>query len=189
MIRVSTRASKPAGDSNNCSRPGCARRISTRLCDRKILHSNPLWSLLRKATSPGALDSLHRQGRIREISRSRGTHSYHRPQLCRLAGETLIVSPDNASRRDLNIAVREELKAKGSLAPEDHQFKVLVQRQELTGAERRWASGYEIGDVVRYARGSKEAGIEAGTYGTVVGVNAAVESTFSGTIFRERHDL
>ena len=70
----------------------------------------------------------------------------------------------------LNIAVREELKAKGTLAPEDHQFKVLIQRQEMTGAERRWASGYEIGDVVRYARGSKAVGIEAGTYGTVVGV-------------------
>ena len=88
--------------------------------------------------------------------------------------KTLIVSPDNASRRDLNIAVREELKAKGALAPEEHQFKVLIQRQELTGAERAWASGYEIGDVVRYARGSKAVGIEAGTYGTVVGANPAM---------------
>src|SRR5258708_14490005 len=41
----------------------------------------------------------------------------------------------------------------------------------MTGAERRWASVYEIGDVVRYARGSKASGIEAGTYGTVVGAN------------------
>lgn len=88
----------------------------------------------------------------------------------------MIVSPDNASRRELNIAVREELKAKGALAPEEHRFKILIQRQELTGAERRWASGYEIGDVVRYARGSKSAGIQAGTYGTVVGVNAAANS-------------
>jgi hypothetical protein len=42
------------------------------------------------------------------------------------------------------------------------------------GAERRWASRYEIGDVVRYARGSKEAGIVAGTYATVVGTNPAM---------------
>ena len=86
----------------------------------------------------------------------------------------MIVSPDNASRRDLNAAVREELKAKGTLARGDHSFKVLIQRQEMTGAERRWASGYEIGDVVRYARGSKEAGIEAGTYAMVVGTNPAM---------------
>lgn len=44
----------------------------------------------------------------------------------------------------------------------------------MTGAERRWASQYEIGDVVRYARGSKETGIEAGAYATVVGTNQAL---------------
>src|SRR5260370_18498505 len=43
----------------------------------------------------------------------------------------------------------------------------------MTGAERRWASAYEIEDVVRYARGSKGAGIEAGMYGAVVAVNTA----------------
>jgi ATP-dependent exoDNAse (exonuclease V) alpha subunit len=85
----------------------------------------------------------------------------------------LIVSPDNASRRELNAAVRQELKANGTLAPEDHSFRVLVQRQEMTGAERTWASRYEINDVIRYARGSKSVGIEAGEYGTVVGVNSA----------------
>ena len=43
----------------------------------------------------------------------------------------------------------------------------------MTGAERSWASRYEINDVVRYARGSKSAGIQAGEYGTVVGINSA----------------
>ena len=127
---------------------------------------------LAKGDVPGALDLLHSQRRIREITdageriRSIARSYIESPE------RTLIVSPDNASRRDLNIAVRQELKAQGTLAPEDHPFRVLVQRQEMTGAERRWASGYEIGDVVRYARGSKGLGIEAGTYGTVVGVNA-----------------
>jgi len=50
---------------------------------------------------------------------------------------------------------------------------VLVQRQDMTGAERSWASHYEFNDVVRYARGSKLAAIEAGAYGTVVGINQA----------------
>ena len=43
----------------------------------------------------------------------------------------------------------------------------------MTGAERSWASHYEIDDVVRYARGSKAVGIEAGAYGTVVAINPA----------------
>ena len=41
----------------------------------------------------------------------------------------------------------------------------------MTGADRAWANHYEIGELVRYARGSKAAGIEAGSYGTVAGVN------------------
>jgi hypothetical protein len=53
---------------------------------------------------------------------------------------TLIVSPDNASRTELNIAVRQELKATGAVATEDHNFRVLVQRQDMTGAERSWAT-------------------------------------------------
>jgi ATP-dependent exoDNAse (exonuclease V) alpha subunit len=105
---------------------------------------------LAKGDVSGALDSLYKHGRIREISDA----GERVREIARIYVEspdkTLIVSPDNASRRDLNIAVREELKAKGTLDPEDQQLRVLLQRQEMTGAERRWASGYEIGDVVRY---------------------------------------
>ncbi len=43
----------------------------------------------------------------------------------------------------------------------------------MTGAERSWASHYEIDDVVRYLRGSKAIGIEAGSYASVAAVNPA----------------
>jgi ATP-dependent exoDNAse (exonuclease V) alpha subunit len=43
----------------------------------------------------------------------------------------------------------------------------------MTGAERSWANRYEINDVIRYARGSKGVGIEAGEYGKVVGINSS----------------
>ena len=43
----------------------------------------------------------------------------------------------------------------------------------MTGAERTRASHFDVNDAIRYARGSKIAGIEAGTYGTVVGINPA----------------
>ncbi|MFZ0745108.1 MAG: MobF family relaxase, partial [Terracidiphilus sp.] len=128
---------------------------------------------LAKGDVHGALESLHRQGRIREISDTGQRIKEIAKRYVESPDKTLIVSPDNASRRELNVAVRQELKSKGTLAREDHHFRVLVQRQEMTGAERRWASGYEIGDVVRYARGSKAVGVETGTYGVVVGVNAS----------------
>ena len=48
---------------------------------------------------------------------------------------------------------------------------MLVARQEITGADRQWAAQYEPGDVVRYTRGSKTHGIEAGEYARVERAN------------------
>ena len=123
-----------------------------------------------------ALDALQKQGRVMEIPNAEERHRAIARSYVESPEKTLIVSPDNASRRELNSAVRQELKANGTVAPEDHSFRILVQRQDMTGAERSWASRYEINDVVRYARGSKSAGIEAGEYRTVVGINSRLQS-------------
>jgi conjugative relaxase-like TrwC/TraI family protein len=119
-----------------------------------------------------ALDALQKQGRVREIPNAEERHRTIARSYIESPEKTLIVSPDNASRRELNSAVRQELKANGTIATEDHSLRILVQRQEMTGAERSWAGRYEVNDIVRYARGSKSAGIEAGEYRTVVGVNS-----------------
>ncbi len=54
----------------------------------------------------------------------------------------------------------------------EQRLRVLLARQEITGADRQWAEQYEPGDVVRYAKGSKTYGIEAGEYARVERVNA-----------------
>jgi conjugative relaxase-like TrwC/TraI family protein len=118
-----------------------------------------------------ALEMLQQQGRVKEIpDREERIRAIARSYV-QSPDKTLIVSPDNASRRELNIAVRQELKANGTLASDDNTFRVLVQRQDMTGADRGWANNYEPGDVIRYARGSKTLGIEGGSYGTVVAIN------------------
>ncbi len=119
-----------------------------------------------------ALDALQKQGRVREIPNAEERHRAIARSYIESPEKTLIVSPDNASRRELNSAVRKELKANGTVAPENHSFRILVQRQDMTGAERSWAGRYENNDVIRYARGSKIAGIEAGEYRMVVGINS-----------------
>jgi ATP-dependent exoDNAse (exonuclease V) alpha subunit len=129
--------------------------------------------LLAKGQVSAAIESLQQQGRVKEIPNPDERIQAIAKAYVESPEKTLIVSPDNASRRELNVAVRQELKANGTIAPEDHTFRVLVQRQDMTGAERSWASHYEINDVVRYARGSKAAGIEAGSYGSVVVINPA----------------
>src|SRR5581483_6058610 len=84
---------------------------------------------------------------------------------------TIVVSPDNASRRAINQAVRQELQEAGVLDKADRTLRVLAPRSEMTGADRAWAGRYQPGDVLHYIRGSKEHGIEGGTYVQVVTTN------------------
>jgi len=54
----------------------------------------------------------------------------------------------------------------------EHGARVLVARQEITGADRQWAERYDRGDFVRYSKGSKTFGIDAGRYARGERVNA-----------------
>jgi conjugative relaxase-like TrwC/TraI family protein len=141
---------------------------------------------LARGDVAAGIDMLERQGRVKEISdpaervRAIAKDYAARPE------NTLIVSPDNASRREINEAVRYELQARGIVNLENHSLRVLVPRQELTGAERQCASRYEPGDVIRYARGSQDTGIERGSYARAVGVNA-VENLL--TVEKQNGDL
>jgi ATP-dependent exoDNAse (exonuclease V) alpha subunit len=129
--------------------------------------------LLATGQVSAALDALQQQGRVKEIPNQEERVRAIAKTYVQSPQNSLIVSPDNASRRELNVAVRQELKATGAIAPEDRSFRVLVQRQDMTGAERSWASHYEINDVVRYTRGSKSIGIETAAYASVVAINPA----------------
>ncbi len=44
-------------------------------------------------------------------------------------------------------------------------------RQDLTGANRTWVARYDIGDVLRYSRASKETGITKDTYAHVKSID------------------
>ena len=59
----------------------------------------------------------------------------------------------------------------GHVDRDEHRTPVLAPSQEITGADRQWAERYERGDVIRYSRGSKTPGIEAGDYARVEGVD------------------
>ncbi|MGA7792858.1 MAG: MobF family relaxase [Candidatus Acidiferrales bacterium] len=142
--------------------------------------------LLATGQVSAALDALQQQGRVKEIPGAEQRVRAIAKSYVESPENTLIVSPDNASRRELNVAVRQDLKATGSLAPEDHTFRVLVQRQDMTGAERSWANHYEINDVVRYTRGSKAVGIGAVAYATVVAINPAANQL---TVEKTNHEL
>lgn len=126
---------------------------------------------LARADVATGIEMLREQGRVVEIpDRIQRIEAVAR-EFARSPERTLVVSPDNASRREINEAAHLELQRRGLVAREDHAVKVLIPRSELTGADRGWASRYEIGDVVRYHRGSAELGVRAESYAQVVSTN------------------
>ena len=123
--------------------------------------------LSRNETATG-IQLLQQQGRITEIPDSQQRIETIARDYVARPENTLVVSPDNASRRDINDAIRAELQGNGTVSKDNHAMTVLAQRSELTSADRNWAALYQPADVLYYTRGSKELGIERGTYATVV---------------------
>ena len=123
--------------------------------------------LSRNETKIG-VEMLQQQGRVTEIADPQQRIEAIAKSYAARPENTIIVSPDNASRRQINQAVRQELQALGTLEKEDHSMRVLTPRSDMTGADRAWAARYQAGDVLHYIRGSKELGIEAGSYAQVV---------------------
>ena len=74
---------------------------------------------------------------------------------------------------EINERIHAELQGKGRVSAEEHPIRTLVPRQELTGADRTWAAKYEVGDILRYSRASKETGIGKGKYAQVRSIDAA----------------
>ena len=123
--------------------------------------------LSRNETEMG-VRMLQQQGRVTEIAETEQRISAIAKRYAAHPENTIIVSPDNASRRALNQEVRRELQALGLLEKEDRSIRVLTPRSDMTGADRAWAARYEPGDVLHYIRGSKDHGIEAGSYTQLV---------------------
>src|ERR1700691_833964 len=90
--------------------------------------------LLATGQVSDALALLQQQDRVKEIPNQEERLRAIAKSYVESPQNTLIVSPDNASRRELNAVVRQELKATGALAKENHPSRVRVPRQDMTGA-------------------------------------------------------
>jgi conjugative relaxase-like TrwC/TraI family protein len=151
--------------------------MQTARLDQIVRQRDPVlkaeFEMLAKGQIAPAIESLNRRGKVNQIADPEERIQAIARNYVNNPEGTLIVSPDNKSRQELNAAVRQELKARGLLGTEDQKFHVLVPRQDMTGAERAWARRYEVEDVVRFSRGSKQVGIEAGSYARVTAVDAS----------------
>jgi len=127
---------------------------------------------LAKNNTQQGIDMLASQGRITEITDRQERIAAIARDYAAQAENTIVVSPDNRSRQQINEAVRTELLQKGVLAADSQTFHTLTHRSDMTGADRTWAARYNAGDVLQYTTGSKSEGIERDSFATVRTVDA-----------------
>jgi conjugative relaxase-like TrwC/TraI family protein len=118
-----------------------------------------------------AIESLDIQGRVHEVIGREARIAAIAREYAASPENTLVVSPDNRSRAEINTVIHRELQKQGIVDEREHAMQVLVPRQELTGADRSWAQRYQPNDVLHYSRTSKETGIGKGEYARVLAVN------------------
>ena len=118
-----------------------------------------------------AIDSLDRHGRVHEVKGHEERITAIAREYAKSPESTLVVSPDNLSRTEINQRIHAELQARGVVRRDEHSVQTLVPRQEMTGADRSWAQQYRVDDILRYSRSSRETGIAKGDYTRVTGID------------------
>ena len=118
-----------------------------------------------------AIDSLARQGRVHEVKGHEERITAIAREYAKSPESTLVVSPDNLSRAEINQRIRVELQSRGVMSKDEHSVQTLVPRQEMTGADRSWAQQYRVDDILRYSRSSRETGIAKGDYTRVKSID------------------
>lgn len=124
---------------------------------------------LAKRDVIGAVKTLVEQGRITEVVEDEERLTAIAEDYVSNPKRTLVISPANQERVAINSIVHRQLQGQGLVSPEDHETTILVNRQDMTGAERKFALLYVPNeDVIRYNKGSKVFEINKGDYGRVL---------------------
>ena len=114
---------------------------------------------------------LGEQGRITEIPNAQDRIAAIARDYAAQPVNTIVVSPDNRSRQQINEAIRAELRL-ANVMGDGQRFQTLAHRSDMTGADRTWAARYNPGEVLQYTAGSKQLGIERDSFARVQSVDA-----------------
>ncbi len=149
--------------------------IQTARLDEIVRQKDPALKEVVEKLSRGqvteAMQKLDADGRVHEIVDRDDRIAVIAHEYAKQPKGTLVVSPDNQSRMAINRAIHYAMQDTDQMPYREHLMRVLVARQEITGADRQWAAQYEPGNVVRYAKGSKTLGIAPGEYARVENVD------------------
>ncbi len=95
-----------------------------------------------------AVKNLDSQGRVHEFRGREERIDAIAKEYAKSPENTLVVSPDNRSRAEINQRIHAELQQHGVVGREEHRVETLVPRQDLTGAARH------LGRALRGGRGA-----------------------------------
>ncbi len=119
-----------------------------------------------------AVAELGSRGKVIEIVDERGRLQAMAQDYCKNSTNTLVISPANRERSQLNSLIHQQLQREGKVSRDDHQMNVYVNRQDMTGTERTFANSYRPNeDIIRYNRASKVYKVKVGDYATVTATN------------------
>jgi len=121
-----------------------------------------------------ALDNLHSKGRVIEIADQKDRLQAIAVAYCRSPTSTLVISPANRDRVTINSLIHKQLQRNGQIGRLGREVSVLLNREDMTGVERTFASSYVPDeDVIRYNRSSKLYAVKVGDYSRVVATDHA----------------
>src|SRR5215204_6148147 len=83
-----------------------------------------------------AVAELVSRGKVIEIADERERYQAIAQDYARNSTGTLVISPANHERSQLNSLIHRELQREGSVSRDDHQMKIYVARNDMTGTER-----------------------------------------------------
>ena len=114
-----------------------------------------------------AVDELHSRGKVIEIADEQERFAAIARDYCKDPTGTLVISPANRERVQLNSLIHRQLQREGNVSQSEYQMKVYVTRSDMTGEERTFANSYRPGeDIIRYNRNSNKA--QVGEYARVL---------------------
>ena len=123
--------------------------IETARLDEIVRQKDPALKEVVEQLSRGdvreAIEQLDTQGRVHEIADRDERLKEIAREYAKQPEGTLVVSPDNQSRREINQMIHRKCKARARWTTASTSVRVLVARQEITGADRQWAAQYDTG--------------------------------------------
>jgi len=124
---------------------------------------------LAARNTPEAVAAMVSRGKVIEIADEGKRFAAIAQDYAKSPIGTLVISPANRERCELNSLIHRELQREGIVSSNDQQTTVYVERKDMTGAERSFANSYRPNeDIIRYNSASKVHKVKKGEYARVI---------------------